>query len=99
MSDDGKMPLPNLDSDVNARDDRDVDVLGLQALHQVADIDAYVDHQQVGAAAGAEHPERLLDVLRVGDGRALVDSKLGRLRELAFQGADDQKSHGSKSFV
>ncbi len=33
---------------------------------QVADVERDVDHQQVGAASGAQHVERLLDRIRRG---------------------------------
>ena len=49
-----------------AGDDRHVDALGVEPLHQVADVERDVDHQQVGAAAGAQHGQRLLDRSRRG---------------------------------
>ena len=55
-----------------AGDDRHRDALGVETAHQVADVERDIDHQQVGAAAGAQHVERLLDRLGVGDARALV---------------------------
>ena len=58
-----------------AGDDRHRDALGLEAAHQVADVERDVDHQQVGAAAGAQHVERLLDGLGVGDAGALRPSR------------------------
>ena len=63
-------------------------------VDQVADVDRDLDHQEVGAAAGAQHPQRLLGALGVGDGRALVHGELGGERELAVQGSDDQETHG-----
>ena len=49
-----------------AGDDRHVDALGVEPRDQVADVERDVDHQQVGAAAGAQHGERLLDRRRRG---------------------------------
>ena len=77
-----------------AGDDRRVDVLGLEPGDQLADVERDVDHQQVGAAAGAQHGERLGDVRGVGDRRALVHRDLGRGGELAVERADDQETHG-----
>jgi hypothetical protein len=37
-----------------------MDALGIQPRHQIPDIEAHVHQQQVGAAAGAQHGERLL---------------------------------------
>ena len=67
----------------------------LEPRDQVADVDRDVDHQQVGAAAGAQHGQRLSMRLGVGDVGALVHRDLGRGGELALERADDQKSHGS----
>ena len=64
----------------------------------VADIDGDVDHQQIGAAAGAQHGKRLGVVGGVRDGGALLHCQLGRGRQLAVQCADDQKPHDSYSF-
>ena len=36
------------------------------AQHQVADVERDIDHQQVGAAAGAQHRQRLVDASRRG---------------------------------
>jgi hypothetical protein len=74
--------------------DRHVDVLGLQALHQVADVERDIGHDQVRAAAGAQHRQRLGDRIRMGDGGALVHRELGRGGELTFEGPDDQEAHG-----
>ncbi len=72
-----------------AGDDRHMDVLGLEPRHQIADIERDIDHQEVGAAAGTQHRQRLGNVGRVGDGRSLVHRDLGRGRELTFERADD----------
>ena len=77
-----------------ARDHRHGDVLGLEPRDQIADVDRDLDHQQVGAAAGAQHAQRHLGVVRVGDARALVHGELGGERELAAQRSDDQEAHG-----
>ena len=58
------------------------------------DVDRDLDHQQVGAAAGAQHRQRLVDGFGVGDGGAAVHRDLGRGGELALERADDEKSHG-----
>ena len=42
------------------------DALGLEPQHQVADVERDVDHQEIGAAAGAQHVQRLIDVARRG---------------------------------
>ena len=68
-----------------AGDDRHVDVLGFEPHHQVADVERDVDQQQVGAAAGAQHGERLLDRFGVGDGGAVVHRDLGGGGELALR--------------
>ena len=74
--------------------DRDMDALGVEPVHQVADIEGDVDHQQVGAAAGAQHGERLLVAVGVGDAGALVQRDFARGGELASKRTDDQESHG-----
>ena len=76
-----------------AGDDRRVDVLGFKRDHQLADGDGDVDHQQVGAAAGAQHGQRLSDIRGMGHRRALVHRDLGRGGELAIEGANDQEPH------
>ena len=77
-----------------AGDDRRMDMFGFQCAHQVADGDGDIDHQEVGAAPGAQHRHRLRDVGGVGDRRALVHRELGRGGELAVESANDQKPHG-----
>ena len=61
-----------------AGDDRHRDALGFQAEHQIADVERHIDHQQVSAAARAQHSERLLGCVRMSDGRALVHCELDR---------------------
>ena len=78
-----------------AGDDRHREALGREAEHQVADVQRDVDHQEVGAAAAAQHGERLLDGLGVGDAGTLRHRELGRGGELASQASDDQEAHGS----
>ena len=78
-----------------AGDDRHRDALGFEPQHQVADVERDVDHHEIGAAAGAQHVERLIDVARVGDAGAAIHRDLGRGGELALQGPDDQETHGS----
>ena len=74
--------------------DRDMDALGVEPVHQVSDVEGDVDHQQVGAAAGAQHGERLLVAVGMGDAGALIQRDLARGGELAFERTDDQESHG-----
>jgi hypothetical protein len=69
--------------------DRNVDALGIEPAHQVADVEADVHHQQVGAAAGTQHGERLLVAFGMGDAGALVHRDLARGGELASERADD----------
>ena len=64
-----------------------------EAGDQVANVDRDVDHQEIGAAPGAQHGERLGDVRGMGDHRALVHRELGRGGELAVERADDQEAH------
>ena len=45
-----------------AGDDRHVDAFGIEPVDQVADVQIDVDEQQVGAAPGAQHRQRLLVV-------------------------------------
>ena len=82
-----------------AGDDRHVNVFGLEPHHEVADVEADVDQQQVGALAAAQHAHRLLVVLRMGDGSAIVHGDLGGGRELALQCANDEKPHDNLLFV
>ena len=82
-----------------AGDDRHVNVLGLQPHHQVADVEGDVDQQEVGALAAAQHPHRLLMVLRMGHGGAIVHRDLGGRRKLALQCANDEKPHDNLLFV
>ena len=65
-----------------------------ERAEEVANGEGDVDHEQIGAAPGAQHGERLGDVRGVGDGRAPVHRELGRGAELAVERADDQKAHG-----
>ena len=74
-----------------AGDDGDMDPLGVESRHQIADIEHHVDHQQVGAAAGPKHGEGLLVAFGVGNVGALVHRELGRGGELAAERADDQE--------
>jgi hypothetical protein len=70
-----------------------MDMFGLQCAHQLADGDGDIDHQQVGAAPGAQHRQRLRDVGGVGHRGALVHRQLGGSGELAAESANDQKPH------
>ena len=73
-------------------------MLGFEPRDQIADVDRDLDHQQVGAAAGAQHAQRHLGAVGMRDGRALVHGELGGERELAAQRSDDQEAHGFSSF-
>ena len=77
-----------------AGDDRHGDALGFEAEHEIADVERDIDHQQVGAAAGAQHRERLLDRFGMGDAGALLHRELGRGGELTLERSDDQEAHG-----
>ena len=68
---------------------RRVDAFGIEPRDQVADVERDVHHDEVGAAAGAQHGERLVDAVRMGDGGALVHRDLARGGELASERADD----------
>jgi hypothetical protein len=81
-----------------AGDDRHVNVLGFQPHHQVADVEADIDQQEVGALAAAQHPHRLFVVLGMGDGSAVVHGDLGGCPKLALQCANDEP-HGNLLFV
>ncbi len=63
-----------------AGDDRHVDVFGFQ--------------QQVGAFAAAQHRHRLVEVLGVDDGGAVVHGDLGGGGQLTLECPDDEKPHG-----
>jgi hypothetical protein len=83
-----------------AGDHRYRDVLGFQPRDQVADVDRDFDHQQIGAAPGAQHAQRHLGVFGMRNGRALFHGEFGGKRELPAQRADDQEAHVSvSSFV
>jgi hypothetical protein len=77
-----------------AGDDRHMDALGVEPRDQIANVDGDVHHQQISTAAGAQHGERLLIGVGVGDGGTFVHRELCRARELALQRADDQETHG-----
>jgi hypothetical protein len=77
-----------------ASHDRHMNVLGFEPAHQFANGDGDVHHQQIGAAAGAQHGQPLRDVGGVSDGRALLHGELGRGGELAAERADDEEPHG-----
>ena len=81
-----------------AGDDRHDDVLGFEPRHQIADVDRDLDQQQVRAAPGAQHAQRHVGAVGVGDVGALVHRDLGRDGELALQRSDDQEAHVLKSF-
>ena len=51
--------------------------------------------KQVGALAGPQHLEGLLDVEGVRHRRAAIHGDLGRRVELALQRSDDEKAHGA----
>lgn len=78
-----------------AGDHRHVEALGLERRHELAHVERDVDHDEVGAAAGAQRPHRLLDAFGVGDGGAAVHRDAGRDGELALQMADDGEAHGA----
>ena len=77
-----------------AGDDRHRDAFGLEPQHQIANVTGDVHHQQVGATAGAQHVECLLDRVGVGDAGASRHRDLGGGGELSLKAADDQEAHG-----
>ncbi len=79
--------------------DRHRDALRFEPLHQVADVQRHVDHQQIGAASRSQHRQGLVDAFGVGDARALLHRELGRGGKLALEAADDQEAHGSVPFL
>ncbi len=81
-----------------AGDHRHGDVLGFEPRDQIADVDRDLDHQQVGAAAGAQHAQRHLGAIGMRDGRALFHGEFGGERELPAQRSDDQEAHRLRSF-
>ena len=76
-----------------AGDDRRGDALGFEPQHQVTNVERDVHHQQIGAAARAQHVERLIDIDGVRDTGALVHRELGRGCELAVEASDDEEAH------
>src|SRR5579859_7018373 len=81
-----------------AGDDRNMDVLGLEPHHEVADVEPDIDQEEVCALAAAQHRQGLLVALGMGDGGAIVHRDLGGCGELALQGANDEKPHVSLLF-
>jgi hypothetical protein len=80
-----------------AGDHRHRDVFGFKPRDQIADVDRNLDHQEIGAAPGAQHAQCHLGAIRMGDGRAFFHGELGGERELAVESADDQEAHVSDS--
>ncbi len=72
---------------------RHPDPLGLVGGDQAGDVQVVVDHQQVGALAGAQGVGGRLARLHVGDLRPRVHGHLHRAGELSAQSSDDQKPH------
>ena len=66
-----------------------MNAFGVEPVDQVANVERDIDHQQIGAAAGAQHGDRLIVAVGVGDRRALVHGDLAGDGELAAEGADD----------
>ena len=77
-----------------AGDERGADALALERRDELGDRLFDIDHQEV-AALGAQHRQRLLDALGMGDGGALRHRDLGGGDELALEAADDDEAHGS----
>ena len=50
-------------------------------------------HDQIGALAAAQSVQRLVDVVGVGDLGAALHGDLAGGGDVAFQGADNQKTH------
>ena len=76
-----------------ASDDRNEDALQLQTLDHPRDVELHVHHQQIGALAGAQRAEAMLDIVRMGDGRAAIERDLAGGAEMAVERADNQETH------
>ncbi len=76
-----------------AGDDRRVDVLGRKPRHQRRDVDRDIDHQEIGAASGAQDRKRLVGIVGVRHRCALVHGVFGGERELTLEGSDDEEAH------
>src|SRR5690606_13689709 len=73
--------------------DGDGDALGLEPGDQPGNVHHHVHEQQVGALAGAQGGQADLDGGGMGNLGAAIHGHLGRGRELACQGADDEETH------
>jgi hypothetical protein len=71
----------------------------VHGVFQFANGDRDIDHEQIGAAPGAQHGKRLRDIRGMGDGGAAVHRELCRGGELASKRADDQEAHGLAPFL
>src|SRR5579859_947449 len=69
---------------------RHMDALGQQAVDQQLHVGLGVDHDEVGALAGAQHLETRRHRIDVGHLGAAGHRDLARRTNLTFQGADDQ---------
>ena len=76
-----------------AGDDRHMNALCFKFRDQLRDVAGDVDHQQIGAAAGAQHLHCGDDIFSVGNGRPAIDRDFGRRHQLSVQRTNDQEPH------
>ena len=76
-----------------AGDHGDVDQFDLELLDQIADVEADVDHQEIGALAGAQRLQGDVDRVGVADGGAAIHGDARGDRELAAERSDDEEPH------
>src|SRR5690606_4893305 len=65
----------------------------VQPFDQVGNIQGHVDHEQIGAASGAQHLERFVQIAGMGDRGATVHGHFRRGGELPAKRSDDEQSH------
>ena len=67
-----------------------MDVLGLGAGDEFADVAFHVDHHEIGAMAGPERVQRLVDTHRVSNLGASAHGNLRGGAHLPTEGSDDE---------
>ena len=80
-----------------AGDDLDMDAFGLQRLDHAADVQLDVDHDQIGALAGAERRHRFVDVVDLSDLGTARERDLAGGADVTRKRSDDEKTHISNS--
>ena len=76
-----------------AGNDRHMNALVRKPCNQRADVQLHLDHQQIGATAGAQHPQRPFDVIRMGDLSAALHRDFRGCRKLAAKRPNNQQAH------